>query len=122
MLLNITAGPDITLHEISEASTLVQNEADEEANIIFGTVIDNQMGEEVRITVIATGFDHSGKKRQGLTNVSHLSSYKQKEDLSMPTFMRKEKPVNPTVVKMGIIEDGEDSNLEIPAFLRKQAD
>jgi cell division protein FtsZ len=125
VLLNITAGPDITLHEISEASTLVQNEADEEANIIFGTVIDDTMGSEVRITVIATGFDHSGKKRQAAPNISHMSNYKQKEDFATPTFMRKEKApaVAPSsVIKMGLIEDGVDRDLEVPTFLRKQAD
>jgi len=124
VLLNITAGPDITLHEISEASTLVQNEADEEANIIFGTVIDDTMGSEVRITVIATGFDHSGKKRQTAPNVSHMGSYKQKEDFATPTFISKEKTpaTASSVIKMGLIEDGVDHDLEVPTFLRKQAD
>ncbi len=124
VLLNITAGPDITLHEISEASTLVQNEADEDANIIFGTVIDENMGSEVRITVIATGFDHGGKKRQAAPNVSHMGSFKQKEDFATPTFIRKEKTpaAASPVIKMGLIEDGVDRDLEVPTFLRKQAD
>src|SRR2546430_353001 len=56
VLINITGGPDLSLHEVNEAATLLQEEADEEANIIFGAVIDESMGDEMRITVIATGF------------------------------------------------------------------
>jgi cell division protein FtsZ len=124
VLLNITAGPDITLFEVSEASTLIQGEADDDANIIFGTVIDENMGDEIRITVIATGFEQGGKKRQSAPNVSHLSSYRQREDLSTPAFMRKDKAPLATqaVIKMGAGDDDEDSNLEIPTFLRRQAD
>jgi cell division protein FtsZ len=59
VLINITGGPDLTLHEVNEAASCVQEEADEDANIIFGAVIDESMGDEVRITVIATGFGES---------------------------------------------------------------
>ena len=59
ILINITGGPDLTLHEVNEASSLVQEAAHEDANIIFGSVIDTNVGDEVRITVIATGFDRS---------------------------------------------------------------
>jgi cell division protein FtsZ len=58
ILLNITGGRDIGLFEINEAAEIVQSAADPDANIIFGSVIDDAMGEEVRVTVIATGFDH----------------------------------------------------------------
>jgi cell division protein FtsZ len=57
ILINITGGPDLTLFEVNEASTLIQEAAHEEANIIFGSVIDANFVDEVRITVIATGFD-----------------------------------------------------------------
>jgi cell division protein FtsZ len=57
ILINITGGPDLTLFEVNEASSLIQEAADEEANIIFGSVIDPSLTDEVRITVIATGFD-----------------------------------------------------------------
>ena len=60
VLINITGGPTLSLHEVNEAATLIQEEADDEANIIFGAVIDEQMGDEVRITVIATGFGSRG--------------------------------------------------------------
>jgi cell division protein FtsZ len=59
ILINITGGPDLTLHEVNEASTLIQNAAHEDANIIFGSVIDPNLTDEVRITVIATGFDRA---------------------------------------------------------------
>jgi len=57
ILINITGGPDLTLYEVNEASTLIQEAAHEDANIIFGSVIDPSIGDELRITVIATGFD-----------------------------------------------------------------
>jgi cell division protein FtsZ len=56
VLINITGSPDLSLHEVNEAATLIQEEAHEDANIIFGAVIDEEMGGEIRITVIATGF------------------------------------------------------------------
>jgi cell division protein FtsZ len=56
VLINITGSPDLSLHEVDEAATLIQQQAHEDANIIFGAVIDENMGEELRITVIATGF------------------------------------------------------------------
>src|SRR2546428_731477 len=68
VLINITGGPDLTLHEVNEAATLIQEEADDDANIIFGAVIDESMGDEMRITVIATGFGERierGTGRQG---------------------------------------------------------
>jgi cell division protein FtsZ len=56
LLVNITGGPSLTLHEVNDAVTLAQTAADPEANIIFGSVVDERMGDEVKITVIATGF------------------------------------------------------------------
>jgi len=61
ILINITGGPDLTLHEVNEASSLIQQAAHEDANIIFGSVIDPNLSEEVRITVIATGFNNAEK-------------------------------------------------------------
>jgi cell division protein FtsZ len=57
VLLSIAGGSDLGLFEINEAASLVQEAAHEEANIIFGTVIDDSLGDEVRVTVIAAGFD-----------------------------------------------------------------
>ena len=61
ILINITGGPDLTLHEVNEASSLIEAAAHEDANIIFGSVIDPNLSEEIRITVIATGFDREVK-------------------------------------------------------------
>src|SRR3954453_3070553 len=60
ILLNITGGGDLGLFEVNEAAEIVNSAADGDANIIFGAVIDDSMGDDVRVTVIATGFDHSG--------------------------------------------------------------
>jgi len=122
VLLNITGGPDMTLHEINEASSLIQKEAHEDANIIFGTVIDKNMGDEIRITVIATGFEDMAQKRQGIPNITRVGGYR-REDLSMPAYLRnKEKSAESgNVVKLGTIDD-ENLDLEIPTFLRRQAD
>ncbi|HUP47873.1 MAG TPA: cell division protein FtsZ [Thermoanaerobaculia bacterium] len=65
VLINVTGGPDMTLFEVHEAASIIQEAADEEANIIFGTVIDPKMKDEVKVTVIATGFDTATK---GLLN------------------------------------------------------
>src|SRR5205809_5597652 len=62
ILLNITGGPDIGLFEVNEAAEVVTSAADLNANVIFGAVIDDSIGEEVRVTVIATGF---GERRPG---------------------------------------------------------
>ncbi|MBN2178983.1 MAG: cell division protein FtsZ [Deltaproteobacteria bacterium] len=125
VLLSITGGPDMTLFEVNEASSLVQAEAHDDANIIFGTVIDDDMGDEMRVTVIATGFNASDKKREIVSeNISGYSPRK-KEDISKPTFMRKKEEANsekPVVIRMGMINDEENIDYETPAFLRKQAD
>ena len=60
ILLNITGGKDLGLFEVHDAAEIIQNEADPNANIIFGAVIDESMSDEVRVTVIGTGFDHRG--------------------------------------------------------------
>jgi cell division protein FtsZ len=60
ILLNITGGKDLGLFEVNDAAEIIQNAADANANIIFGAVIDEAMADEVRVTVIGTGFDHRG--------------------------------------------------------------
>jgi cell division protein FtsZ len=122
ILLNITGGPDMSLYEVNEASSLIQEEADDDANIIFGTVIDQNMHDEIRITVIATGFDDFMKKKESLGNVTHLGGYR-REDLSTPTFMRREKTQNhANVAAMSINGETENMDIQIPTFLRRQAD
>ena len=121
ILLSITGGPDMSLYEVNEASSLIQAEAHEDANIIFGTVIDENMTDEIRITVIATGFEDVTKRKMP-SNVAHLGGFR-KEDLNTPAFMRKEKSRDQAnVVTMGINDEHENVDFEIPTFLRRQAD
>ncbi len=123
ILLNITGGPDMSLYEVNEASSLIQEEADEDANIIFGTVIDQNMGDEIRITVIATGFDDfNKKKKESLGNVTHFGGFR-REDLATPTFIRKERTLNSgNVAVVGLNYENESADMQIPTFLRRQAD
>jgi cell division protein FtsZ len=65
LLLNITGGRDLGLFEVNEAAEIIANAADPNSNIIFGAVIDETQGDEVRVTVIATGFDHRGRGLRG---------------------------------------------------------
>jgi len=118
ILLNITGGPDMSLYEINEASSMIQAEAHEEANIIFGTVIDEGMGDEIRITIIATGFDDNGKKKQ--INTTRFEGHK---NFSIPTYLRQEKLIDDfNAVKVDMADDEDNPDLEIPTFLRRQAD
>jgi len=122
ILLNITGGPDMSLYEINEASSLIQAEAHEDANIIFGTVVDETMMDEIRITVIATGFDEIGKKTLNMSNVTQLGNYR-RDDLKTPAYLREGKFIDASgPAKSAMIDEDEDPDLEIPAYLRKQAD
>jgi cell division protein FtsZ len=96
ILLNVTGGPDMTLHEVNEAAEIVRASADRDANIIFGTVIDEKMVGEIKITVVATGF--------GTSN-----------EITIETDEPYLAPVNePAPIFRGF----DASNLDIPAFLR----
>jgi cell division protein FtsZ len=118
--LNITGGPDMTLYEIHEASSLIQAEAHEDANIIFGTVVDETMTDEIRITVIATGFENPSMPK---ANVTTLGILRRNSNLAVPTYIRNDKPVDVCgAVKTDRSEDEGKPDLEIPTFLRRQAD
>ncbi|MCX4242129.1 cell division protein FtsZ [Paraliomyxa miuraensis] len=83
ILINITSGPDLKLHEVEEAASLIQEAAHEDCNIIFGAVIDHNMGEALRITVIATGFDHHQVAEEALEEAikSHTGRRRQSQQL-----------------------------------------
>ena len=78
VLINITGGKDIRLHEVSKASDLIYSQAHPEANIIFGTVIDDTLKEMVKVTVIATGFDQV-KQQQEMITPQNVISHPQQE-------------------------------------------
>jgi cell division protein FtsZ len=95
ILINITGSSNLKLSEVNEASSLIQSSAHEDANIIFGAVLDERMGDEVKITVIATGFrDQMPERRARMLNVEELPV------VSVPVvpsenWMREKAPVPP---------------------------
>jgi cell division protein FtsZ len=123
LLINVTGGPQLALYEVNEALSLIQEEVHEDANIIFGAVINEQMGEEICITVIATGFGKEEEIRPELKSI-HTMPRHLKEDQDFPAFMRKDKAgQEQEVIKLGTMinayTDGDE--YDTPAFLRKQA-
>ena len=84
ILINITGGPDLTLHEVNEASSLIQQAAHEDANIIFGSVIDPNLTDEVRITVIATGFDRASRAQVIEPAAPTRSAARTSQQITMP--------------------------------------
>jgi cell division protein FtsZ len=120
ILMNITGGPGMTIHEINEASSMIQQEAHEDANIIFGTVVDEKMGETIRITVIATGFETSEAKAKG--NISPFPGFRRGTNITIPTFIRAERSADMLFDKGEKPEASDCEDLEIPTFLRRQAD
>ncbi|MDH7576422.1 MAG: cell division protein FtsZ [Bacillota bacterium] len=86
VLLNITGGPNLGLFEVNEAAEIIAQAADPEANIIFGAVIDESLDDEVRVTVIATGFDAKPLPKD--STVIDLRSFTS-EDLDIPAFLRR---------------------------------
>src|SRR5436189_220846 len=89
VLINITGGQDLLLHEVSEASGIIHDAADGEANIIFGAVLDERMKDEVKITVIATGFDHPGEAARVEAAHVVVRSSATPPDLEIPAFLRR---------------------------------
>ena len=91
VLINITGGHDLLLHEVSEASGIIHDAADPEANIIFGAVLDETMKSEIKITVIATGFDKPGENAMAATAAAGLGMKTSipVPDLEIPAFLRR---------------------------------
>lgn len=130
VLINVTASPDVTLQEVNEAAELIHAEAHDDANIIWGMVIDPNLEDKVRVTVIATGFgDRIGEETTlSMTTVSGKESnmLSSNDRLEVPTFARKSQASNGEVIKLkklSVLSSAEDEEkYEIPAFLRKQVD
>jgi len=142
VLINITGGPDLTLHEVNEAATLIQEEADPDANIIFGAVIDESMGDEVRITVIATGFGEPAVKQSAPrpsvaaaeprdTRPVRAMGRVIDDELDVPTWQRRNQdaPVaaapdrSSAAGRRGPVGDSvRDEEYDIPTFLRRGAE
>ena len=104
VIINITGGEDLGLHEVNTAAELVQRSVDPEANIIFGTVTDPSMADEIQITVIATGFETNGEPISSIGVENIVSKTWEKKINSIPAST----------------EAGSSQNdLDIPSFLRK---
>ena len=151
VLINITGGPDLCLHEVNEAASMIQEEAHEDANIIFGAVIDETITDEIRITVIATGFGEVKEEKkpipvQAASSVSHMVNAatvastmpKNKkvvhlgtivDDLDAPTWQRKKSgsdDVETVTLRKNNFQlnagQEDDDKYDIPTFLRRQMD
>jgi cell division protein FtsZ len=132
VLLNITGGAGLSLHEVMEASAIIQQAADKEANIIFGAVVDESLDEEVYVTVIATGFEREEMVTQSLFRPATVPVAAPKEELvcdlrsraeARPAFLRRGAGTREAVDRgssraMMAAEDEWD----VPTFLRRQAD
>jgi cell division protein FtsZ len=108
ILLNITGGHDLGLFEVNEAAEIVQSAADANANIIFGAVIDDAMADEVRVTVIATGFDHGRGVRAPSGSVRNPAPGRpraQNRDVTMDDRQRSSLEIR-------------DDEIDIPSFLK----
>jgi cell division protein FtsZ len=93
VLLNITGGSSLGLFEVNEAAEIIAQAADPEANIIFGAVIDERLEDEVRVTVIATGFDQKivkrERERERVKPEMEIKSFSSNDELDIPAFLRR---------------------------------
>ncbi|MDQ6779433.1 MAG: cell division protein FtsZ [Actinomycetota bacterium] len=105
ILLNITGGHDLGLFEVNEAAEIVQSAADSNSNIIFGAVIDDTLGEDVRVTVIATGFDH-GHMRPSAAR-EPIRPARRDRDVTLDSRQRDSLAIR-------------DDDIDIPSFLKNR--
>jgi len=149
ILFNITGGPGMTLFEVNQAAAIIRERAHPDANMIFGAVIDEAMGDNIRITVIATGFDKNPTRRQLITPAvrSEQAVRKTTTNTDMPAAQpKREKSAAPVPEPVAVqqssslngsqqrekaedMPDGSNreaparfspNNLDIPAFLRRR--
>jgi cell division protein FtsZ len=128
VLMNITSNSDLTMEEMTEASERIYSEVGEDADIIWGTVIDDNMGDEMSVTVIATGIgSESTEKHQLRGKVRDITpdDVTDAVDYDEPTFIRKNQAVGESHGATyrgykGIVIDNND--LDVPTFLRRKAD
>jgi cell division protein FtsZ len=96
VVFNITGGSDLTLHEVNAAAETIYEVVDPDANIIFGAVIDEKLSGEIRITVIATGFNNSNPDNYRRTSTPNsMDSKNSKPTLDIPDFLQRRRPNHP---------------------------
>jgi cell division protein FtsZ len=133
VLMNITSNTDLTMEEMTEASDRIYNEVGEDADIIWGTAVDDSIGNEMRVTVIATGInsgpDTSIKNElRGKVRDITQDDINDAVDYDEPTFIRRKHAVGESSGGTyrgyrGIVVDNADlANLDVPTFLRRKAD
>ena len=121
VLINVTGNKDMTLHEVHEASTLIQEQAHENAKIIWGLVYDDSMDNAMRITVIATGFEEKAVVDEDAAETFKTGRLFESEEV--PPFMKKKVSIDYKEIKQkSDIIDIDDDRYDIPTFLRNQAD
>jgi cell division protein FtsZ len=111
VLINITGGPDLTLFEVNAASSIIRESADDDANIIFGAVIDETLTDEMKITVIATGFD---KESPALGTATATNV--------MPAAAPRYVPRPSDDLPRPMMANSRVDDLDVPTFIRKKAD
>jgi len=122
VIINIVGGTDLSLYEVNEAATIVSRAADIEANVIFGAVIDPESTEEMRVTVIATGFETEEERTEEANAESGkpMELFSVEELANTPAFVRheggKKRKDMPARTKARIFKE----NLEIPTFIRRK--
>ena len=143
VLVNITGSPDLTLLEVDAATNIVFEEAGKDANIIFGAVIDPSLGDEIRVTVIATGFNqgqHIADSEPAVEQVvipTQRHTRELQEEINAPVFTRQQEPAAPPTGSAEPLQmeapkpsfKFDDTNspiygedLDVPAFIRRQQD
>ncbi|MCV7195783.1 cell division protein FtsZ [Mycobacterium angelicum] len=126
VLMSIAGGSDLGLFEINEAASLVQDAAHQDANIIFGTVIDDSLGDEVRVTVIAAGFEASGPGRKPLVSESSSSGGAHRIETAKAGKLTSTlfEPVDAVSVPIHtngatLSIGGDDDDVDVPPFMRR---
>jgi len=124
VLINISGGPDMTLHEVNEAAEIVQGAADEDANILFGAVIDEALEGKIKITVIATGFEPYPAMHDSVLSqhASIAPSYPAAAATGSGATQTGANEATASAESAFASADLEEDDLQVPAFLRQQRD
>jgi cell division protein FtsZ len=134
VLMNITSTSDLTMEEMTEASERIYDEVGEDADIIWGTVVEDSLGDEIRVTVIATGIGEEQSQPENKVQENVLrgkvrditpADIQNSADYDVPTFIRRAEAVGESGGATyrgykGLVIDNND--LDVPTFLRKKAD
>ena len=123
ILVNITAGENLSLGEFSEVGDTIEEFASDDATVVVGTVIDPDMDEEMRVTVVATGLGSQHGRPMKVVDNTEVTAVTDYSELDRPAIMRNQEAADRTHVTAKAVDTGADMDyLDIPAFLRRQAD